>query len=131
MLERARKKATKLQLKVELLEMDAQYMHFPDHTFDTVVATCVFCSVPDPLKGLAEVKRVCKPDGQVILLEHVRSENPILGKIMDILNPISLYLVGANINRRTIENVRQSGLRLESTKNLHTNIIKIIIASPN
>lgn len=131
MLKRAREKAKKLKLKVTLLEMDAQRMAFPDNTFDTVVATCIFCSVPDPIKGLEEIKRICKPDGQVILLEHVRSENPVLGKIMDILNPVTLSIVGSNINRRTVQNVSKAGLNLKDVRKLgSTNILKLIIASP-
>lgn len=130
MLNRAKKRAEQLNLGVELLEMDAQHMEFPDDTFDTVVATCVFCSVPDPVKGLEEIKRVCKPGGQVILLEHVRSENPLLGKIMDILNPVTLFMVGSNINRRTIENVSKAGLQMQNIQNMGPNILKLIIASP-
>lgn len=131
MLKRARERAEKLNLKVTLLEMDAQHMEFPNDSFDTVVATCVFCSVPDPIKGLKEIKRVCKPDGLVILLEHVRSENPVLGRIMDILNPVTVSMVGSNINRRTVENVSEAGLNLKNVKNMgSTSILKLILASP-
>ncbi|MBM7855885.1 ubiquinone/menaquinone biosynthesis C-methylase UbiE [Desulfohalotomaculum tongense] len=132
MLKRAMERVKKNNLKITLLEMDAQHMDFPDNTFDTVVATCVFCSVPDPIKGLKEVKRVCKPTGQIILLEHVRSENPVLGKIMDILNPITLAVIGSNINRETVQNVSRAGLAIQEVKNLgSTKILKLIIASPN
>lgn len=131
MLERARRKAEKLNLDIQLLEMDAQNMDYPHNIFDTVVATCVFCSVPDPVRGLGEIKRVCKPDGQVILLEHVRSENPLLGKLMDIMNPVSLYMVGSNINRRTVQNVSSARLKLNNVKNIgKSNILKLIVASP-
>ena len=131
MLEKARARAENLHLEITLQEMDAQQMTFPDATFDTVVATCVFCSVPDPVKGLKEIKRVCKPGGQVILLEHVRSENPVLGVLMDLLNPVSLHLVGSNINRRTVENVRKSGLQTREVRNMgHSKLVKLIIASP-
>jgi len=131
MLKRARARAERLGLRnVKLIEMDAQKMDFPDHTFDTVVATCVFCSVPDPVKGFQEIKRVCKPDGQVILLEHVRSENPVLGKIMDVLNPLAVNLTGANINRDTVANVQKGGLKLSQVKNVKGNIVKLIQARP-
>jgi ubiquinone/menaquinone biosynthesis C-methylase UbiE len=131
MLKRARARVEKLGLaNVTLIEMDAQKMAFPDHTFDTVVATCVFCSVPNPVKGFQEIKRVCKPGGQVLLLEHVRSENPILGKIMDILNPLAVTLTGANINRDTLANVSKAGLKLSQVSNLKGDILKMIQASP-
>ena len=81
MLARARKKAEKLHLQVDLQEMDVQHLKFPDHAFDTVFATFVFCSVPDPVAGLRELKRVCKPDGRLLLLEHMRPGNPVFGRI--------------------------------------------------
>ncbi|MTI81634.1 MAG: class I SAM-dependent methyltransferase [Firmicutes bacterium] len=131
MLKRARDKAKKLNLSVELLEMDAQKMDFDDNTFDTVVSTCVFCSVPDPVKGLEEVKRVCKPNGQIILLEHVRSANPAIGKVMDFLNPITLKMVGSNINRETVGNVNKAGISLKEVADVgKTKILKLIIAEP-
>ncbi|MFZ5645731.1 MAG: class I SAM-dependent methyltransferase [Bacillota bacterium] len=130
MLRRARARVANFRLNVRLIEMDAQNMDFPDNTFDTVVATCVFCSVPDPVKGFQEIKRVCKPGGQVILLEHVRSENPLLGKIMDILNPLTVRLTGANINRDTVANLQKAGLKPSLVSNVKGDILKVINARP-
>lgn len=59
-------------------------MSFPDNTFDIVFTSCVFCSVLDLVKGLKEIRRVCKPDRKIIMIEHVRSERKVLGLIMDI-----------------------------------------------
>ncbi|GAB6173726.1 class I SAM-dependent methyltransferase [Paradesulfitobacterium aromaticivorans] len=130
MLEKARAKANKLKLPMKLFEMDTQNMTFPDHHFDTVVATCVFCSVPDPIKGLKEIKRVCKPNGKIILLEHVRSDQPLLGKIMDILDPLTVRMMGPHINRKTVENIEKAGIHINSVKNQGMNILKLIIAEP-
>jgi ubiquinone/menaquinone biosynthesis C-methylase UbiE len=130
MLARARTKAPSAPVPVNLMEMDVQKLEFADNTFDTVVATFVFCSVPDPVKGLREIRRVCKPEGRIILLEHVRSENPLLGALMDILNPIPLYLIGSNINRRTVENVKAAGLKIHDLTDVKGKIVKLIIASP-
>ncbi len=130
MLAKARLKVRLAKVPVTLLEMDAENMAFADDTFDTVVATCVFCSVPHPVQGLKEVRRVCKNDGKIILLEHVRSDNPVLGKLMDFLNPVSLYLVGSNINRRTIENIEAAGIRINQTHDVRGKIVKLVIASP-
>lgn len=130
MLAKARQKADLSKVPVTLMEMDAQQMSFADNTFDTVVATCVFCSVPDPVQGLREVRRVCKPEGQIILLEHVRSENPVLGWLMDVLNPVSLYLIGSNINRQTVENVKTAGIDIRQVKDVSGKIVKLIVARP-
>jgi len=74
MLGRAREKVQKYGLgNVTLLEMDVQDLGFMENSFDCVVTTCVFCSVPVPVQGLREIRRVCKPDGKVLMLEHVRS----------------------------------------------------------
>jgi ubiquinone/menaquinone biosynthesis C-methylase UbiE len=130
MLQRARKKSGNAKVPITLLEMDAQEMSFPDNIFDTVIATCVFCSVPDPIKGLKEVKRVCKPNGKIILLEHVRSDNFLLGKLMDIVNPFVLYVIGSNINRETIKNIQEAGIKQHSIEQYSNNIVKLIVAAP-
>jgi ubiquinone/menaquinone biosynthesis C-methylase UbiE len=129
MLDRARKRAAILNREVTLLLGDAQNLDLPDASFDSVVATFVFCSVSDPVLGLRELRRVVKPDGQIFLMEHVRSEKPVVGALMDILNPIVVRVTGANINRRTVENVRRSGLLIERVEDLGMgDIFKLIIA---
>ncbi|MBM4271864.1 MAG: methyltransferase domain-containing protein [Deltaproteobacteria bacterium] len=129
MLERAKRKSASLEITAELLLMDVEQMTFPDRSFDYVVSTFVFCSVPDPIKGLKEVKRVMKNDGNALFLEHVRSENHLLGKIMDVLNPAVRSLIGPNINRRTVDNIRMAGLEIISTENMGgSKIMKRVIA---
>lgn len=130
MLEKAVKKRDELGAKVDLRLMDAQKMDFPDRTFDTVITTCVFCTVPDPVAGLREIRRVCKPDGQVVMLEHVRSCRPVLGALMDWLNPLVYGLIGTNINRDTVENVKKAGLTVTRVEKLWGDILLKIIARP-
>lgn len=128
MLERAKDRASKQKGKVHLEQMDVQDLEFEDSTFDTVVASFVFCSVPDPVRGLMEVERVCKPGGKVALLEHVLSANHILGWLMNLANPLVVRMIGANINRRTVENVIKSGLVVEQITDLGAGIFKLIEA---
>src|SRR5699024_12294937 len=106
-------------------------MSFEDNTFDFFTATCVYCSVPDPVQGMKEMRRVCKPDGEILLLEHMRSDNPILGKAMDIMNPIVVGTYGANINRRTIQNNKRAGLKDKNERRLHGSVMKCLSLSPN
>jgi ubiquinone/menaquinone biosynthesis C-methylase UbiE len=129
MLDKARQRAAELKLSADLELGDVQALEFPDASFDTAVATCVFCSVPDPVLGLRELKRVVRPDGQIILLEHMRSSNDAIGKIMDVLNPLIVRVLGANINRRTVENIRAAGWSIQQAENLGMGgIMKLIIA---
>jgi ubiquinone/menaquinone biosynthesis C-methylase UbiE len=128
MLERARHRAERLDLRAELREMDAQHLDFPDATFDAVAATCVFCSVPDPVAGLREAWRVLKPGGQLLLLEHMRSGNPVAGKFMDILNPLVVRMSGANINRRTMDNLAAAGVAQVDASSHAFGIVKLIEA---
>lgn len=109
---------------VYVVQMDAQKMNFSDNTFDMVFTSCVFCSVPDPVKGLKEIRRVCKPNGKIIMIEHVRSERKVLGLIMDVFNPLTVNLWGANINRPTVENIRKAGFLETEVINLAGDIIK-------
>ncbi|OJF90178.1 class I SAM-dependent methyltransferase [Alkalibacterium sp. 20] len=133
MLNKARMKADTLELpyQISLVEMNAQEMDFPDNTFDYVVATCVFCSVPDPVKGLQEISRVCKPEGEIIMLEHMRSENAVVGKMMDIVNPVTVNTWGANINRRTLENINKAGLSIEEKEDLVFTIFRKLKIKPD
>jgi ubiquinone/menaquinone biosynthesis C-methylase UbiE len=130
MLERARKRANKLNLNVNLQEMDVEHLNFADDSFDTVFATFVFCSVPDPIAGLQELRRVCKPDGKLLLIEHMRPENFVLGLIFDLFNPIIVRMMGANINRRTINNIRQAGWQIKAEECFSSDIVRMIEAAP-
>ncbi|MFT8889685.1 MAG: methyltransferase domain-containing protein [Ethanoligenens sp.] len=126
MLSKAEKKIVNCHSQVQLNLMDVQHLDFPDDSFDTVLSTCVFCSVPDPVEGLKEIRRVCKPGGKIVMLEHVRSENALLGPIMDVFNPIVFNLYGANINRKTLDNIRKAGFASILAQNLFFDIVKLI-----
>ena len=128
LLAKAARKARKKGQPVELGLMDAQRLAFADGSFDSAATTFVFCSVPDPLVGLAEVRRVLKPGGRFLLLEHVRSKNRVLGWLMDRLNPIAVRLSGANINRDTVGNVAKAGFERVSVDSHMGGLVKLIEA---
>lgn len=127
MVEIARKKAIG-KSNIQLLEMDAENMDFTDNSFDTVVTSCVFCSVPNPVKGLKEIRRVCKNDGKILMLEHVRSQKKVVGELMDVFNFIPLNIYGANINRETYQNLLKAGFQPENieVENVWLDIVKLI-----
>ena len=130
MLAKAQKRARDLGIEAKLTEMDVQQLSFPDHSFDTVFATFVFCSVPDPVLGLREMRRVCKPDGVLLLLEHMKPGNRLLGLVFDALNPMVVRMMGANINRNTMDNIRKAGWIVEVKELLSLDIVRWIEARP-
>lgn len=112
---------------IKFIQMDIQTTNFESDTFDTVIASYVFCSVPDPIRGLKEIKRVCKNNGRIILLEHVRSENKIIGVVMDLINPLMLNLFGFNINRKTEKNIVDAGFYSYQVRYLWFDIFRMFI----
>lgn len=110
MLERAAHRAAALGLRVGFERADVHELPFAEASFDCVAASCVFCSVADPVRGLAEIRRVVRSDGQVLLLEHVRPSGRIGGWIADVVSPLTSRLVGPELNRRTETNIAAAGL---------------------
>lgn len=127
MLARAREKAARGSRRVGFVVTDAEDLAFKDSVFDRVVATCVFCSVPDPVRGLKEARRVLRPGGEILLLEHMRPGG-ILGRVFDLLDPVMSRLMGPHINRRTLENIRQAGLTPTEERNVFSDWVKVIVA---
>lgn len=114
MLARARQVADEHPGKrVELLEMDVEQLDFPEASFDLVVATFVFCSVPHPVRGLREALRVTRPGGRLLLLEHMISTRPGLARLMTWLDPLIHWFSGVHIARRTVRNVERAGWKLD------------------
>ncbi len=125
MVRKAEAKARRLGREVDLVIADAQHLPFRDGAFDGAAATFVFCSVPNPIAGFTEVQRVVRPGGRVDLLEHVRANLPVVGRLMDLLNPLVVRMMGANINRDTVGNVRRSGIEADYVES-RFGIIKLI-----
>jgi len=83
MLELARERATELDQRVELEQMDAQRLSFEDNSFDHVISALSTCTFPDPIEALNEMDRVCKPSGQIRLLEHHKWDCAPLAKLQE------------------------------------------------
>jgi ubiquinone/menaquinone biosynthesis C-methylase UbiE len=128
MLARARPLAEKKG--VPLFQMDVQNIGFKDRLFDTVLATFVFCSVSDPMRGLKEIRRVLKPGGRLLLIEHVLPANSFLAWLFKILDPLTARLSGIHIKRRTADTICRAGLELIREDNLLLSIFKFFIAKP-
>ena len=127
MLARAMEKVAGSPENVRFVVTDAEDLAFKDGVFDRIVVTCVFCSVPDPVRGLREVRRVLRPGGEVVLLEHMRPGG-LLGRLFDLLDPIMSRLMGPHINRRTPDNISKAGLQLVEERNVFSDWVKVIVA---
>lgn len=115
MLDRARHRAEARGIDAELRVMDVEALELPDASFDVAVATFVFCSVAHPIIGLRELRRVLRPGGRLVLLEHQRSESAAIGPLLDLVDPLVVRLWGAHVNRLTEDYVREAGFEIESS----------------
>jgi len=127
MLEKAAPRAVGYPGTLTLREMDVCKLDYPDDTFDTVVTVCTFCSVPKPIVGLTELRRVLKPGGQILMFEHMRSGIAQFGVLLDMMTPLTRRL-GPDLNRDTVGNVLKAGFRLRRVENVYLDIVRIIEA---
>ncbi len=103
----------KSKVPIIIYETTAEILPFEDNTFDAIVATLVFCTIPDPVKALKEIQRVGKPGASILFFEHVRMEQPILGKLQDLLSPLwSKVGDGCQLNRDTLSTIKKVGIEV-------------------
>jgi ubiquinone/menaquinone biosynthesis C-methylase UbiE len=111
------RKLAALGRRAEVVDADGEHLPFPDASIDTAVATLVFCTIPDPEAALAEVARVLKPRGRLLLLEHVRSNDPKAARWQDRLErPWGWFGRGCHPNRDTLATIEASGLEMEEVE---------------
>jgi len=119
MLRYARKRLSCARVPISFVQAPAEALPFADATFDSAVATLVFCSVLDPLQALHEVRRVMKPKGSFFLVEHVRAQGKWAARIQDALVPLTTRLAGnCHWNRDTAQALTQSGFEIVSLRRL-------------
>ncbi|MBC8500775.1 MAG: methyltransferase domain-containing protein [Nanoarchaeota archaeon] len=130
MLSRAIKKAKLAKRNYSLLVMDAENLKFKDESFDYIVCIGVLCSIPNPVKALDEMRRVLKPKGEILMLEHMLSDNKLIYFLENIFNPITKGFFGFNINRDTLSNIKKAHLRICEKDNIamHDVFKKLVVA---
>lgn len=126
-LKRARKKVRNGPVQVELITGDVRNLPFPAATFDSAVTTFLFCQLPDPLPGLKEMKRVLKPNGKLLLLEHVRPNGRLESLISALSGPL-YRLSGEQIAHDTEAFVKNAGFANVTSTALFLNIVKLVQA---
>ena len=111
---------------VHLIQSCAEALPFRNHVFEAAFATLVFCSVESPTQAFAELRRVIKPGGYVVLLEHVRPDG-LLGPLFDGLNLITTALFDDHFNRRTAESAQSAGLVVTTRERYLLGIVNLIV----
>ncbi len=130
MLQIARKKATTLKKTVDFKVMDAEDLQFVDRSFDTVVSTLALCTFLNPTLVLNEMARVCKDNGQILLLEHGRSDRQWLGNWQDRKVHQHAQRYGCIWNREPEEIVQQAGLQIISNHRYFFGIFHLMKVRP-
>ena len=125
MLLRAREKAERPACAT-LVQATAERLPFADAAFDAAFATLVFCSVAAPAEGLAELRRVVRAGGRVVLLEHVRPKG-VLGYAFDALSLLTVPLLEDHFNRRTADEARRAGLEILRVENHLLGAVQLIV----
>ena len=112
-----------------LTQTDVQRLPFPDDSFDVVAASFVFCSVTDPARGLAEARRVLRPAGRLVLLEHTRGSG-LGGWLTDTLHPLwHSWTRECHLNRETTQIVAQVGFEVQRVERHAMGIVRVIEAT--
>jgi ubiquinone/menaquinone biosynthesis C-methylase UbiE len=128
MLRYARQRLSTASVPINLTQAAAEELPFADNTFDSVVATLVFCSVTDPQRGLREIMRVLKPGGSLYMVEHVRSQGAISSRVQDMITPVTRLVSGnCHWNRDTARTVAEVGFQIEQRRNLSYMLMPIIV----
>ena len=112
--------------EIKLVQADAETLPFAANSFDAAFATLVFCSLPNPQNAFGELRRIVRPNGRIVLLEHVRP-NGLLGYIFDFLNIFTVRLIEDHFNRQTARLAENSGLKVLEVKRKAFGIIDLIV----
>ena len=128
MLRYARERVKSARVPVTLTQAPTESLPFDDETFDSAVATLVFCSVTDPMKGFSEVRRVLKPGGILLLIEHVRAQGAFAQQIQNMITPLTKRVAGnCHWNRDTERNVINTDFVIESRRDAGGGVQRMVV----
>lgn len=130
MLAFARDKLASWGIPFSLLQLPLEAADFPRASFDTVVSSLVMCGVDDQVEVFAQVRRWLKPEGNFLLIEHVRGRGPVSGALCDLLNPIQLRVAGCELNRDTFAVLSRAGFKVTVAGESFFSIFRAALAQP-
>jgi len=127
MRERAQRFAAREQREIRLSDASAEALPFADESFDTVICTLVLCTVPNPDRALAEMRRVLRPGGELRFWEHIRPPAPAAGRAFDAITPLWKRLGGGcHPNRRTVESIVAAGFDISPPQRFRRAFIPMV-----
>lgn len=130
MLTQARRRARGLGRAVVLVQGDAEHLPFADGSFDTVATSLALCTVPGPAAALRELARVCRPEGRVVMLEHVRSPVRVVYAAERLVTPLQERAIGCHLTRETIALAERLGFTIISERRRVFGVFRLVVAQP-
>ena len=130
MLAFAREKLSRRQVPFSLLQLPLEAVDFPRASFDTVVSSLVMCGVDDQREVFARVRQWLRPEGEFLLIEHVRGRGPVSGALCDLLNPMQLRVAGCELSRNTFAVLSEAGFEVEMLGESFFSIFRAAVARP-
>lgn len=130
MLAEARKRPEVAGRPVTFTQVEATALPYPDASFDTVTTSLTLCTVPDPERTLREMSRVCRPDGRIVLIEHVRPPNPVLAAIAKGVTPMQVRRMGCHLDRPTDRLIAELGFPIERHERRFLAIFRLMVLRP-
>jgi ubiquinone/menaquinone biosynthesis C-methylase UbiE len=130
MLRQAQSRAASLGLAMAFVQTDAAALPFADGSFDTVAVSLALCTIQDPAAALLEMARVCRPDGRVVMLEHVLAAARPLATLQRILSPIQERSMGCHLDRQTFVLAKSLGFSVDQVESRLFDAVELVVARP-
>jgi ubiquinone/menaquinone biosynthesis C-methylase UbiE len=128
MLDIARRRAAQLGRTATLQQADAHQLPFDDASFDTVICTFGLCAIPDHTRAVAEMARVLRPGGRLILVDHIESSSPVARTVQRFLEVFTVPLGGEHFLRRPLNQVRAAGFDIEQAQRFKLGLVERLVA---
>ena len=126
----ARKQAVNFPVPIAFVQADAELLPFPDAMFDTVAISLALCTIPNPGAALQELGRICRTNGRIVMLEHVRSTARPLATLQHLLSPLNERAIGCHLDRDTFGLARSLGFSFDETQSRLFGSVRLAVARP-